>query len=447
MNRFAGLALSCLANSVWEAALIAAAGYLVSRLVKRLGPRFEHRVWVATLISSVITPVLPLLRELFSSIDPEAPGPHVATIFIASQNSLQGSRPAFALPQAVIWSLLAIYSATILYFGGRLIYSLRGAATLLRNAGPASLTPEQDQIWRGCKRSFSLDRAQLLSSPVSGPVALGLRSPILLLPSDFPASCTPQDFLAAVAHECAHLNRRDFQKNLFYEAIGLPLAFHPAIWAIKAQIAQTREMICDATVMERQMDGRSYSRSLLRLATMVAVATRVPTIHPIGIFDANILEKRIMRISVKKYQASVLLKFALLFPAALILVSAALAGAAMAVVIEPLSQSQNAVQSSPYGPVYKVGKDVSAPVVLKSIEAKFPKSARRAQAGFQAVVLVHLIVDAEGMPRDVQISRSYNADFDEEAVKAIQLYRFKPAMRDGKPVAVEVNIEVNFKKY
>jgi protein TonB len=60
---------------------------------------------------------------------------------------------------------------------------------------------------------------------------------------------------------------------------------------------------------------------------------------------------------------------------------------------------------------------------------------------------VHLIVDAEGKPHKVQISRSYNTDFDEEAVKAIQEYRFKPAMKDGKPVAVEVSIEVDFKKY
>lgn len=448
MGSLSGVAASYLANSVWETALVTALGYLMSRLVKRLGVQFEHAVWVATLMIAVVTPALPFLRGLTASlIAVQSPGQRASMVLIASQNGLPGSRPAFVLPQAVLWLLLALYVAAVLYFAGRLVFSLVGASALLRKAGPPSLSQEQGEIWRRCTRSLLLDKAQLLTSPVSGPVALGLRSPILLLPSDFPAKCAPQDFLAALAHECAHLRRSDFQKNLFYEAVSLPLSFHPAIWAIKAQIAQTREMVCDAMVMERHMDARSYSRSLLRLATMVALATRVPAIHPIGIFDANILEKRIMRISMKKQQASALLKNTVLTSTAIILLSAALSSAAVAVVIEPQSPAQNAAQDSPYGPVYKVGKDVTAPVVLKSVEAKFPKSGHDTPKGFRAIVLLHLVVDKEGLPQDVKISRSYNADFDAEAVKAVQQYRFKPAMKDGKPVAVEIIIEINFGKY
>jgi TonB family protein len=448
MSNFSSIAASCLANSVWEVALVTAAGYLVSRLVRRLGPQFEHTLWVATLMISVVTPALPFLRALSASlVGVQAPGQSASMILIASQNGLPASRPAFVLPQAVLWLLLALYVAAVLYFAGRLVTSLVGASGLLRKAVPALLTPEQDEIWRRCKGPFSMDNAQLLTSPVSGPVALGLRSPILLLPTDFSAKCTPQDLLAALAHECAHLRRRDFQKNLFYEAVSLPFAFHPAIWAIKAQIAQTREMVCDAMVMEHHMDARSYSRSLLRLATMVALAAHVPAIHPIGIFDANILEKRIMRISTKKHQPSALLRYVLLFPAALILLSAALASAAVAIVIEPKSTSGNAPRESPYGPVYEVGKDVTAPTVLKSVEAKFPKSGHDAPKGFHAIVLLHLVVDAEGSPRDVQVSRSYNADFDAEAVKAVQQYFFKPAMKDGRPVAAEIIIEIDFAKY
>jgi protein TonB len=36
---------------------------------------------------------------------------------------------------------------------------------------------------------------------------------------------------------------------------------------------------------------------------------------------------------------------------------------------------------------------------------------------------------------------------DEKAVEAVQQYKFEPAMRNGEPVAVEVNIEVNFRLY
>ncbi|SPE20292.1 hypothetical protein SBA5_290146 [Candidatus Sulfotelmatomonas gaucii] len=67
--------------------------------------------------------------------------------------------------------------------------------------------------------------------------------------------------------------------------------------------------------------------------------------------------------------------------------------------------------------------------------------------GFSAVVLVGVIVDSHGMPQNVHITRSYNSDFDAQAIKAIRQYRFKPAMHAGQPVAVAITIEVNFKKY
>ena len=173
MSSFSALAASCLANSVWEVPLVTAAGYLVSRLVKRLGPQFEHTVWVATLMISVVTPGLPLLRGLTASlIAAKVPGQHASMILIGSQYGLPDSRPAFVLPQAVLWTFLALYVGAILYFVVRLFGSLLGASALLREAGPASLTSEQDEIWRRCKGPFSLDKARLLASSVSGPVAL-----------------------------------------------------------------------------------------------------------------------------------------------------------------------------------------------------------------------------------------------------------------------------------
>lgn len=270
---------------------------------------------------------------------------------------------------------------------------------------------------------------------------------MLLVPPDFAAGCAPEDFLAALAHECAHARRHDFQKNLFYEAVSLALAFHPAIWAIKTQIAQTREMVCDSMVTERALDSRNYAHSLLRLAAMVGVSSRAAAAHAIGIFDANILEKRIMMINLKKRQVNFALKYGLLVPAVILLPAVAVGAAAVAVVVEPQSATQAADQASLYGHVYKVGKDVSAPVLLKSVEAKFPASAKNTKAQIDAIVLVSIIVDAKGMPQDVNIQRSYKPDFDAEAIKAIRQYRFTPAMRLGKPVAVAVTIEVNFKTY
>jgi TonB family protein len=65
----------------------------------------------------------------------------------------------------------------------------------------------------------------------------------------------------------------------------------------------------------------------------------------------------------------------------------------------------------------------------------------------QGVSVVGLVVDSKGMPRDLHIERSLATDFDKSAMDAVRQYKFEPGKRDGKPVAVSINIEVNFRRY
>jgi TonB family protein len=85
-------------------------------------------------------------------------------------------------------------------------------------------------------------------------------------------------------------------------------------------------------------------------------------------------------------------------------------------------------------------------VPLFEPEAEFSDEARRAK--YQGVCLVGLIVDAQGNPQNVHIVRTLGMGLDEKAMEAVRKYKFKPAMKDGKtPVAVYVNVEVNFRLY
>ena len=120
--------------------------------------------------------------------------------------------------------------------------------------------------------------------------------PVLVLPATFMEDYSPTEFLAAVAHECAHIKRDDFRKNLFYEIVGLFTVFHPLTWFIKSQIAQTREMICDRMAAEQLPDRRAYALSLLQLAGKMRAATSEVS-HAIGMFDTRILERRIMTLT------------------------------------------------------------------------------------------------------------------------------------------------------
>jgi TonB family protein len=331
----------------------------------------------------------------------------------------------------------------------------------VRDAGPLSLDPDSEAVWSRCKRTFSVERAQILSSArIGGPVMIGFRDPVLLMPAGFFEGCAPHDLLAALAHECAHMERRDFAKNLLYEVASLGLAFHPVTRMLKARIAQTREMICDEMTVSRIIDPHSYTQSLLRLATRMFLTPRVSSSHAIGIFDANILEKRIMTITTKKPQLSVVVKYGLVVPGALLLLSVAAVGSAKTVVIQSEMKTQTADGAKPYGTVYHVGKDVSVPILIYSVEPEFPEAERKSKDKFDGTTtppaapgqspdssLIGLVVDEMGTPRDVHVVRSFRQDFDAKAVEAVEQYRFTPAMKAGEPVAVTLRVEVNFKRF
>ena len=94
------------------------------------------------------------------------------------------------------------------------------------------------------------------------------------------------------------------------------------------------------------------------------------------------------------------------------------------------------------GGIRHVGGGVSEPELIFKVDPEFSEEARKAK--FMGIVLVNLIVDTHGMPQNVHILRGVGMGLDEKAVDAVRQYRFKPAMENGHPVPVQVNVEVNF---
>jgi TonB family protein len=98
------------------------------------------------------------------------------------------------------------------------------------------------------------------------------------------------------------------------------------------------------------------------------------------------------------------------------------------------------------GGLAQIGGRVSAPVLIHSVEAEFSDEARRAK--YQGVCLISLIVDTQGNPQNIRVTRALGMGLDEKAIEAIRQYKFKPAMKDGKtPVPVMITVEVNFRLY
>jgi len=94
------------------------------------------------------------------------------------------------------------------------------------------------------------------------------------------------------------------------------------------------------------------------------------------------------------------------------------------------------------GGLMSVGGGVAAPQVIHSVEPEFTQEAR--QANLQGSVSIKLIVDSQGNPQDIRVTRHLGMGLDEKAIDAVRQYKFKPAMYQGHPVSVQIVIEMNF---
>lgn len=92
-----------------------------------------------------------------------------------------------------------------------------------------------------------------------------------------------------------------------------------------------------------------------------------------------------------------------------------------------------------------VSEGMTPPVLLNSID---PSSNEYAQKfGIAGMALFRTVVDASGKPQEIAIARPIGFGLDEKAVEAIKNSRFRPALRNGQPAPVVIDLVVTFRIY
>jgi TonB family protein len=327
METISRLVLSFLLNALWQAALVAGVVALGAGMLSNGPARYRHALWVMALGMSVLLPLSTLpgsvrknrQRWTGFAID-EAPSqvtmlpPVLPAASVLVQPSVtrrfadyltRRDWPVEFSPR-LAYALLACYSLFLLFRIARLCRAWHKTNEVRRSAQARTLPAWMaSSVWR-CHVAMGLGPISILcSSRVTGPVALGAREPLIILPTSMLEGSSEEDLASTLCHEMAHIRRHDFLTNLVYEFFYLLISFHPAGALIKRRIDQTRELACDEMAAGRILSTSAYARSLVNLSGRAAgLPSASGADYTLGVFDANILEERVMRLLDKRPRAS-----------------------------------------------------------------------------------------------------------------------------------------------
>ncbi len=318
------------------------------------------------------------------------------------------------------WAIPAVWLAGAALLALRCALGIRVVRKTLADSVPLPF----DSAWRSMAFDLAPD-VELRVASVASPLACGLIRPTILIPPDA-MEWSASQVRPVLLHELAHIRRLDLWANAVASLATVLFWFHPLVWMLSARLHREQELACDDTVLSQGVIAHSYAEMLVESARRMpadvlfgcamagkasAFRTRV----------AHVLDSTRPRLPRRR---NIVLTSAAFLAATLVL------GAFRPVAAAPEQ-------------VYKVGKDVAAPKLVKKVEPEYTQAARDAKV--QGTVQVIAVIGTDGHASDIKVERSLDPGLDDNAVKAIEQWQFEPGKRKGKPVSVQARIEVNFK--
>ncbi|MHC4405315.1 MAG: M56 family metallopeptidase, partial [Planctomycetota bacterium] len=163
-----------------------------------------------------------------------------------------------------VWPVvvLAVYTAVFAVFVFRFLIGILGTIRLAHRARPIS--PESLGV--SASDAGSLTRVAILESPaIRLPLTLGWLRPKILLPAQW-RTWSKAKCRSVLAHELAHVGRRDYLVTLLVEWNRCLYWFHPLAWHLPSRLSRLAEQSCDDAAVVSTGDRAQYARCLLELA-------------------------------------------------------------------------------------------------------------------------------------------------------------------------------------
>lgn len=388
-----------LLDGLWQASLWLAVGVVVLAVLRPLlvrlgGVALAYRSWW----------LLPLLLlALMLPLPQVALLEHVPTLPLKVVPGAVEGMAGQSLPWAGLLLLAWMLGAVLC-----LLRDLRAQRRFERGMG--QLCARADGSWQA-------------SADPGLPALVGLWRPRIVVGPDFDQQFTAQEQGLILQHERSHRRNGDHWANGALLMARAVFWFHPLLpWAAR-RFLRDQELACDARTIAPQPALRGLYASTLLKAQLV---------HPVAPAVCHwrsqpVLKERIAMLKQSKRKA--------------------LPWVSGQVLVVGLCLGMGAVAWASQGGVAADGQTGAAMdreiEVDKMPPPSYPKSAiEQRQVG---VVNLRVEVDAKGHPTDVQVLSATNPGvFDAVSIAAARSWTYRPAIKNGKPVAGAVKIPITY---
>jgi TonB family protein len=249
------------------------------------GAAARHAIWL-TLLAAMLA--LPFLSSLLPSLRPEIVARYTPPL---ARFELSGSRPASPtpvgaashtghppVPQSPRWpvAISGVYALATLFLFARFLLGLRGSRRLLRNSQPVrEARPRHVLESLAAAQSMPWPLPQLRATrSIAVPVTIGSHEPAILFPDNWE---TWDDFnlRAVLAHELAHIRRRDWLVTLAASLNRCVFWFHPLAWWLERRLSALAEQASDDAALRSTGDAPRYARAVLDFAAALQTGGRL----------------------------------------------------------------------------------------------------------------------------------------------------------------------------
>jgi TonB family protein len=383
--------MTLLLDSALKATVILTAAWLATIFLRRRSADMRHRVWLAAMLAVAGLPALIL------AIPQALPQAQIIVTAQGGSVPMNAARIARAFPwMLTLWASIAA------------LIVARSIAGIVRMA----------QI----TRRAVLHDSVFYSDEISTPLTWGFFRPAILLPACASEWGEAQREIV-IAHERAHIDRHDCLWQTFARLVTAVFWFHPLVWLASVALRREAELAVDDRVLNSGADPSDYASHLVSVARGLIGTAPAESVAMVRTSALDGRVRAILDAARPRLQAGWVAKAAIIV--------------AVGALLFPLAAFQDQQ-------VHKVGeKGLKPPRVVSKVEPEYSEEARDAK--LQGTVVVQCVIDENGAPQRIVITRSLGSGLDEKALQAVTQWHFAPGEKDGQPVAVMASIEINFR--